>query len=88
MTAVPVREPPLTRSDLRGELDRTLKHYGMKAYVGDLKVWNVGLLLIVVMDLLWTARAMVAALPTRKVTGERLTRRFSIYRCQEPTIHH
>ena len=31
MTTVPVQEPPLTRSDLRDELDRTLKHCATKA---------------------------------------------------------
>ena len=31
MTALPVHEPTLTRSDLWDDLDRTLKHCGMKA---------------------------------------------------------
>lgn len=42
MTSVRVREPSLTRSDSRDELDRTLEHYGTKGVVVDLKVWIVG----------------------------------------------
>lgn len=42
MTSVPVREPPLSRSGLWDELDRTLEHYGTKGVVVDLKVWIVG----------------------------------------------
>ena len=42
MTSVRVREPSLTRSDSRDELDRTLEHYGTKGVVVDLRVWIVG----------------------------------------------
>lgn len=65
MTTVPVQEPPLTRSDLRDELDRTLKHYATKADVANLKVWIVGLLLVVVLNVVGTAGAIVAALLAR-----------------------
>ena len=65
MSTVPVQEPPLTRSDLRDELDRTLKHYATKADVANLKVWIVGLLLVVVLNVVGTAGAIVAALLAR-----------------------
>ena len=64
MTTMPVQEPPLTRSDLRDELDRTLKHYATKADVANLKVWIVGLLLVVVLNVVGTAGAIVAAVLT------------------------
>ncbi|MCY3957233.1 MAG: hypothetical protein OXG65_02965 [Chloroflexi bacterium] len=51
----------MTRSDLRDELDRTLKHYATKADVANLKVWIVGLLLVVVLNVVGTAGAIVAA---------------------------
>ena len=56
MTTIPVQEPPLTRSDLRDELDRTLKHYATKADVANLKVWIVGLLLVVRAQCGWNGR--------------------------------
>lgn len=65
MTSVPARESPLSRSDLRDELDRTVKHYGTKADVADLKVWLVGLLLVVVLSVVGTVGAVVAALLAR-----------------------
>ena len=65
MTTVPVQEPPLTRSDLRDELDRTLKHYATKADVANLKVWIVGLLLVVLLNVVGTAGAIVAAFLAR-----------------------
>ena len=34
-------EQPVTRSDLRNELDRTLKHYATKADIANLKVWII-----------------------------------------------
>ena len=37
MTTVPGQEPPLSRSGLGDELDRTLRRNGMKADVGDLE---------------------------------------------------
>ncbi len=61
MTTMSVQEPPVTRSDLRDELDRTLKHYATKADVANLKVWIVGLLLVVVLNVIGTAGAIVAA---------------------------
>ena len=61
MTAVPVQEPPLTRSDVRDELDRALKRYGMKADVADLKVWIAGLLLVVVLNVVRTAGIIIVA---------------------------
>ena len=58
---------PLTRAELRDELDRTLKHYATKADVAELKAdlvkWMVGLMLgsvtaavsiAVAVDRLWT----------------------------------
>ena len=60
----PVQEPPLTRSDLRDELDRTLKQFATKADVANLMVWIVGLLLVVVLNVFVTAGAVVAAVLT------------------------
>ena len=65
MTTMPVREPPLTRSDLRDELDRTLQHYATKADVANLKTWMVGLLLVVMLNVLGTAGAILAAVLSR-----------------------
>ena len=56
MTAVPVQEPPLTRSDLRDELDRMLKHYATKADAANLKIWIVGLLLVAVLNVVGATR--------------------------------
>ena len=64
MTTAPVQDPPLTRSDLRDELDRTLKHYATKADVANLKTWMVGLLLVV-LNVVGTAGAIVAAFLAR-----------------------
>ena len=64
MRTMPAQEPPLTRSQLRDELDRTLKHYATKADVANLKVWIVGLLLVVVLNVVGTAGAIVAAVLT------------------------
>lgn len=61
MTTAAVQEPPLTRSDLRDELDRALKHYATKDDVANLKVWIVGLLLVVVLNVVGTAGVIVAA---------------------------
>lgn len=55
MTSVPVREPPLSRSGLWDELDRTLEHYGTKGVVVDLKVWIIGLVLVVMLNVVGTA---------------------------------
>ena len=65
MTTVLLQEPPLTRSDLRDELDLTLKHHATKADVANLKVWIVGLLLVVVLNVVGTVGAIVAALLAR-----------------------
>ena len=43
------------------ESDWTLKHYATKADVANLKVWIVGLLLVVVLNVVGTAGAIVAA---------------------------
>ncbi len=64
MTTAPAQEPPLTRSDLRDELDRALTHYATKADVANLKVWIVGLLLVVVLNVVGTAGAIVATVLT------------------------
>jgi len=61
MTSVRVPEPSLSRSGLRNELDRTLKHYGTKADVADLKVWIVGLTLVGVLSVVGTVGAIVVA---------------------------
>ena len=62
----------LTRADLREEFDRfrdemhrELRHYATKADVANLKVWIVGLLLVVVLNVLGTAGAIVATVLTR-----------------------
>ena len=64
MTAA-VQEPPLTRSDLRDALDRALTHCATKADVANLKVWIVGLLLVVVLNVVGTVGAIVAAFLAR-----------------------
>jgi len=62
----------LTRTELRKEFDRfrdemhrELRHYATKADVANLKVWIVGLLLVVVLNVVGTAGAIAAALLTR-----------------------
>ena len=65
MSTMAAQEPPLRRSELRDELDRTLKHYATKADVANLKVWIVGLLLVVVLNVVGTVGAIVAAVLTR-----------------------
>ena len=59
---------PLTRAELREELDRfrgemyrELSHYATKADVANLRTWMVGLLLLVVLNVVGTAGAIVAA---------------------------
>lgn len=64
MTTARAQEPPLTKSDLRDELDRTLTHYSTKADVASLKVWIVGLLLVVVLNVVGTAGAIAATVLT------------------------
>ncbi len=64
MTRVPVREPPLSRLDLREELEWTLKHYATKDDFAELKLWLVGLL-VVVLNVVGTVGAIVAALLPR-----------------------
>ncbi len=66
----------LTRSELREEFDRfrdemhrELRHYATKADVANLKVWIVGLLLVVVLNVVGTAGAIAAALLTRLDSG-------------------
>ena len=70
---------PLTRVELREELDRfreeldrfrdemhrELRHYATKADVANLKSWMVGLLLVVMLNVLGTVGAIVAAVLTR-----------------------
>lgn len=63
---------PLTRAELREELDRfrdevhrELRHYATKADVANLKTWMVGLLLVVMLNVVGTAGAIVAAVLTR-----------------------
>ena len=72
MTTAPVQEPPLTRAELREELDRLrvemhreLRHYATKADVANLKTWMVGLLLVVVLNVVGTAGAIAAAFLAR-----------------------
>ena len=72
MTAVAVQEPPLTRSDLCEELDRTLKRCGTRAEVADLKVWSAGLLLVVVLSVVGTVGAIVVGLLARYVAAPTL----------------
>ena len=62
----------LTRAELREEFDRfrdemhrELRHYATKADVANLKAWIVGLLLVVVLNVLGTAGAIVAAVLTQ-----------------------
>ena len=69
---------PLTRVELREELDRfreeldrfrdemhrELRHYATKADVANLKSWMVGLLLVVMLNVLGTVGAIVAAVLT------------------------
>ena len=62
----------LTRAELREEFDRfsdemhrELRHYATKADVADLKAWMVGLSLVVVLNVVGTAGAIVAAVLTR-----------------------
>ena len=62
----------LTRAELREEFDRfrdemhrELRHYATKADVANLKTWMVGLLLVVVLNVLGTAGAIVASVLTR-----------------------
>ena len=59
----------LTRAELREEFDRfrdeihrELRHYATKADVANLKMWLVGLLLVVVLNVLGTVGAIVAVL--------------------------
>ena len=59
---------PLTRAELREELDRfrgemcrELSHYATKADVANLKVWIVGVFLVVVLNVVGTVGAIVAA---------------------------
>lgn len=63
---------PLTRAELREELDRfrgemyrELGHYATKSDVANLRTWMVGLLLVVVLNVVGTAGAIVAAVLTR-----------------------
>ena len=69
MSTVPVQEPPLTRSDLRDDLDRFRDELFLlcatKADVENLKAWMVGLLLVVVLNVIGTAGAIVAAFLAR-----------------------
>ncbi len=62
---------PLTRVELREELDRfrdemhrELRHYATKADVANLKSWMVALLLVVMLNVLGTVGAIVAAVLT------------------------
>ena len=62
----------LTRTELREESDRfrdemhrELRHYATKADVANLKTWMVGLLLVVLLNVVGTAGAIVAAVLTR-----------------------
>ena len=60
--------PPLTRPELREELDRfrgemyrESSHYATKVDVDELRAWMVGLFLVVVLNVVGTAGAIVAA---------------------------
>ena len=59
----------LTRADLREEFDRfrdemhrELRHYATKADVANLRTWLVGISLVVVVNVVGTAGAIVAVL--------------------------
>lgn len=59
----------LTRTELREEFDRfrdeMFRQCATKAHVANLKTWMVGLLLVVVLNVVGTAGAIVAAVLTR-----------------------
>ena len=56
---------PLTRAELREEFDRLrgelFRHGATKADVADLRAWLVGVSLVVVLNVVGTAGAIVAA---------------------------
>ena len=58
----------LTRAELREELDRfrdeLLGYYATKADFANLKTWIVGILLVAVLNVVGTVRAIVAAVLT------------------------
>ena len=58
----------LTRGELRDELDwfrdEVLRHFATKADLANLKIWIVGVLLVGVLNVVGTVRAIVAAVPT------------------------
>ena len=58
----------LTRGELRDELDwfrdEVLRHYATKADFSSLKTWIVGILLVAVLNVVGTVRAIAAAVLT------------------------
>lgn len=57
------------RPGLWDEADRTLNYCVTKAEVANLKMWMVGLLLVVVLNVVGTAEAIVAAVLTSRSRG-------------------
>jgi len=57
---------PLTRDDLRAELDRTLQHYSTKADLAHLKAemvkWFAGVLVLILVNVIGTHVTLVVAL--------------------------
>ena len=57
---------PLTRDDLRAELDRTLQHDATKADLANLKAemvkWFAGILVLILVNVIGTLVTLVAAL--------------------------
>ena len=67
-----IGDTSLTRTELReesgrfrDEMHRELRRYATKADVANLKTWMVGLLLVVVLNVVGTAGAIVAVVLTR-----------------------
>ena len=58
----------LTRAELREELnwfrDEVLRHFATKADLANLKIWIVGVLLVGVLNVVGTVRAIIAAVLT------------------------
>ena len=64
-----VGDPPVTRAELREEFDRLrgdlFRNCATKADLADLRAWLVAVLLVVVLNVVGTAGAIVAAFLTR-----------------------
>ena len=57
---------PLTRDDLRAELDRTLQHYATKADLANIKAemvkWFAGVLVLILINVIGTLVTLAVAL--------------------------